>query len=69
MKRKSCFMGIAKQSEVLHTKRTHEPDEREIELVKLLMVDFQTKGDIQAKLSQKSSKGKKSALHIPPDTQ
>ena len=33
-------------------KRTHGLDEREIELVKLLMADCQTTGDIQAKLKR-----------------
>ncbi len=33
-------------------KRTHGLDEREMELVKLLMVDCQTTGDIQAKLKR-----------------
>ncbi len=31
-------------------KKTHGLDEREMELVKLLMADCQTTGDIQAKL-------------------
>ena len=33
-------------------KRTHGLDEREMELVKLLMADCQTTGDIQAKLKK-----------------
>ena len=33
-------------------KKTHGLDEREMELVKLLMVDCQTTGDIQAKLKR-----------------
>ncbi len=33
-------------------KRTHGLDEREMELVKLLMTDCQTTGDIQAKLKK-----------------
>ena len=33
-------------------KRTHGLDEREMELVKLLMADCQTTGDIQAKLKR-----------------
>ena len=33
-------------------KRTHGLDERELELVKLLMADCQTTGDIQAKLKK-----------------
>lgn len=33
-------------------KRTHGLDERELELVKLLMADCQTTGDIQAKLKR-----------------
>ena len=41
-----------RESEVLHMKRTHGLDEREMELVKLLMVDCQTTGDIQAKLKR-----------------
>ena len=39
-------------SEVLKMKRTHGLDEREMELVKLLMADCQTTGDIQAKLKK-----------------
>ena len=33
-------------------KRTHGLDEREMELVKMLMTDCQTTGDIQAKLKR-----------------
>ena len=43
---------IPTESEVLHMKRTHGLDEREMELVKLLMADCQTTGDIQAKLKK-----------------
>ena len=39
-------------SEVLKMKRTHGLDEREVELVKHLMADWQTTGDIQAKLKK-----------------
>ena len=43
---------IPTESEVLHMKRTHGLDEKEMELVKLLMADCQTTGDIQAKLKR-----------------
>ena len=49
---------IPTESEVLHMKRTHGLDEREMELVKPLMADCQTNllvwatGDIQAKLKK-----------------
>ena len=43
---------IPTESEVLHMKKTHGLDEREMELVKLLMADCQTTGDIQAKLKK-----------------
>ena len=35
-----------------HVKRTHGLDEREMELVKLLVTNCQTTGDIQAKLKK-----------------
>lgn len=35
-------------------KRAHGSDEREMELIKLLMADCQTTGDIQAKLKRLS---------------
>ncbi len=37
-------------------KRTHGLDEREMELVKLLMADCQTTGDIQANLKDEDQK-------------
>ena len=49
---------IPTESEVLHMKKTHGLDDREMELVKLLMADCQTNllvwatGDIQAKLKK-----------------
>ena len=43
---------IPTESEVLHMKKTHGLDDREMELVKLLMADCQTTGDIQAKLKK-----------------
>ena len=43
---------IPTESEVLHMKKTHGLDEREMELVKLLMADCQTTGDIQANLKK-----------------
>ena len=39
-------------SEVLHMKRIHRLDEREMELVKLLTTDCQSTGDIKAKLKK-----------------
>ena len=39
-------------SEVNDMKRTHGLDEREMELVKLLMADCRSTGDIQAKLKR-----------------
>ncbi len=43
---------IPTESEVLNMKRTHGLDEIEMELVKLLMADCQTTGNIQAKLKK-----------------
>ena len=43
---------IPTESEVLKMIRTHGLDEREMELVKLLMAECQTTGDIQAKLKK-----------------
>ena len=49
---------IPTESEVLHMKKTHGLDDREMELVKLLMADCQTNllvwatGDIQTKLKK-----------------
>ena len=44
---------IPTESEVLHMKKTHGLDDREMELVKQLMADCQTTGDIQAKLKKR----------------
>ena len=43
---------IPTESEVLHMKRTNGLDDREMELVRLLMTDCQTIGDIQVKLKK-----------------